>query len=77
MLIKNNNLYQGLIQTKIILIPIIRNTRPIKDNEKVIEQQPHTSQNVIKSGGIFLMLRDDEMGKHIRPIKINQDRKRF
>ena len=54
--IDNNNLYQGLKQTKAIIIPIKRNLRPSKDNKTFIEQQPAPSPTVIKTSCIFWCL---------------------
>ena len=64
----NNNVCQGLIQTKTIILPIIRTLRPSKDQQTVIKQQHDSSTIVIKSSFIFLMSGDAEMGQHISSI---------
>ena len=70
----NNNIYQGLIQTKTILIPIIRDLRLRKYQQKVIEQQPAPSPTVMKSSGIFTNPGDDKWFNILSP-SINQYRK--
>ena len=62
----NNNLYQGLIQTK--KIPIIRTLRPSKDYQTVIEQRPDPSQDAKKDNDIFLIPGNDEIVQHIIPV---------
>ena len=64
----NNILYQGFIQTKTKIIPIISILRPSKYNRTVIQQQPYPAKNVTKSSDIILIHGDDDMVQHIIPI---------
>ena len=63
-----NNIYQGLILTKTIIIPIIRALMLRKYQQTVIEQQPAPPPTVMKSSGIFTHPGDDERVQHIIPI---------
>ena len=65
-----DNIYQGLIQTKTIIILIIKTLRPSKYHQTVIEQQPDTLPNVTKASDNFLIPGDDEIVQHI--ITINK-----
>ena len=65
-----NNFYQGLIQTKTIIIPIIRNLGPSKDYHTVIDLQTDPSPNVTKVSDILTMTEDDERGQQIVHINI-------
>ena len=64
----NNNICEGLIQTKTTIIPIIRTLRPSKDQQTLIQKKPDLSRTVMKASGIFTMPGDDEIGQHIIPI---------
>ena len=66
--IDNNNLYQGLIPQKTIIISIIITLRPSKYHQTVIEQQPDTSPNVTKASEILLIPGGYDMFQHIIPI---------
>ena len=48
---------------KTIIILIISTIRPIKDHQKIINQQP-----VTKESDLLLITGDDEMVQHISPI---------
>ena len=72
-----NNLYQGLIQTKIIIILIIRTLRTINSRQEVIKQQTAPSPNVTKASDIFLMPGGDDMGQQIIPINKSGPRDMF
>ena len=66
----NNNLYQGLIETKTIIIPIIRIMSPIKDQKTVIEKQTAPSPILLTANDIMIMHGEAKMGQHI--ILINK-----
>ena len=72
----NNNLYQELIQTKTVMIQIIRTLRPSTDIQKVIKQQHASYITVIKLSGIFLC-QGRLIWVKISSLSINQDRKIF
>ena len=63
----NNDLYQGLIQKKKLIIPIISSLRPSKYHHTVIEQQHDPSPNVMKASDILLIPGDDDMVQYISP----------
>ena len=59
---------EGMIQTKKTIIPIIRNRRPSKDQQTLIQKKPDLSRTLMKASGIFPMPGDDEIDQHIIPI---------
>ena len=63
-----NNFYQRLIQTEKIISPTIRTPIPIKDQKKVIDQQPDPSPSVMKASWIFPMPGESGMSQYIIPI---------